>query len=858
MADNRKPESGDGGGWYELSHLEASAPPRQPRQDCAKSPSRTSWIKKTLHTLGFGGKVLTPAAGRQVPLTLRNQLLFDNRTGQPYASNRIRTSRYTIWNFLPRQLLYQFSRLANAYFLIIAILQMIPGFSTTGRFTTIIPLLVFVFATMAKEGYDDFKRYRLDQVENSRKTKILKPVEGTPDNRPRTEKRASNASGSDILLEHRDEHLPVDCHWINTRWGDLQVGDIVRLVDGDQVPADILLLHAENTVAYVDTRALDGETTLKSKFVSAAFKNLRFDSAHDLAGANVVFVVEQPNQDLYSFDGTVTTGGKDSLPLTLDNIIYRGCEVRNSRALVGAVINTGEDTKIRMNANKDPPEKRPALEKFVNMIVVFLAVYMIVTSLILYMGFKLYWQETAPAWYLMNSIVPDEDVIVGFLIQFSNVVPMSLIMAIEAVKLNLAYLVDSDLDLYHEESDTPANCNTNVILDDLGQIDYLFSDKTGTLTDNIMKLRRLSVAGASWFHCDREEHDDDKVPVSPGEMTTDDLVDYIRVNPNMPSSRASFDFVLGMAICHTCLPEIDPKDGSIIDFQASSPDELALVRGAKELGILVTDRSTNSITLDFPSEYFGDRSRRIYEILDVIEFSSKRKRMSIIVRRPDGRIWLICKGADTLVLPCLSISKPETSTLDRQYRNPTSLSWGRRSREFLPDVVPHSPLSPILSTVDYERNHQRLSPLYDLSNVTGPSQSQSESPLPSDEVNQLEQCLDHIDGYAREGLRTLVYAHRIIPEEEYIAWKREYREAQLSLESRQEKVERVGGKIERSLSLLGASGVEDKLQKGVPETITRLRRAGIKIWMLTGDKRETAINIVSPLHFNTANLEVAF
>lgn len=846
MAGDRKPESGDAGGWYELSHLERTTSSKQAIRYVTTSRDQRSWIKKILQAIGLGGGMATPTEGRRIPLALGgSQLLVDNRTGQPYTSNRIRTSRYTIWNFLPRQLLYQFSRLANAYFLIIAVLQMIPGFSTTGRFTTIIPLLVFVFITMAKEGYDDFKRYRLDKAENERKATILRVDESTQRS---NEKRISQASGSDILLEHRAEHSSRNSRWVGTRWGDLQVGDVVRLVDGDQVPADILLLHAENGVAYVDTRALDGETTLKTKSVLAAFKNLRIEWAQDVAEANMVFIVEQPNQDLYSFDGTVTIGGTSSLPVTLDNIIYRGCEVRNSRALVGVIINTGEDTKIRMNANKDPPEKRPALEKFVNMIVVFLAVYMIVTSLILYMGFKLYWRGTGSVWYLMNSVVPDEDVIVGFIIQFSNVVPMSLIMAIEAVKLNLAYLVNSDLELYHEESDTPANCNTNVILDDLGQIDYVFSDKTGTLTDNIMKLRRLSIAGETWFHRDRADLGDDKLSTAPGEMTTEELVDYIRTNPHLASSKASFEYILGMAICHTCIPEIDPIDGSIVDFQASSPDELALVRGARELGILVVDRTTDSITLEFPGGDLGERSRQTYEILDVIEFSSKRKRMSIIVRRPDGRIWLICKGADTLVLPRLSISAYSNSQLppiNRTYRSPTSLSWGRRSLEFIPDVVPHSPLSPCLGSVDFERDSAPANNHEHRSHAVGPSHSQPKSPISSDEAHHLKQCLEHIDSYAREGLRTLVYASRLIPAGEYAAWKQEYREAQLSLNSRQEKVERVGERIERSLGLLGASGVEDKLQKGVPETISRLRRAGIKIWMLTGDKRETAINIVS-------------
>lgn len=868
MAKNRKRRPGDGDAWYELSHVEraattSSSAPLSKQSTTTTSRPQKSWFSKILQALGAGRGTATAAQGRRIPLLLgRDQSSsIDNRTGKPYISNRIRTSRYTSWNFLPRQLLYQFSRLSNAYFLVISILQMIPGFSTTGQFTTIIPLLLFVVISMTKEGYDDFKRYRMDKAENNNKAKVLKPGGGSGEtSRPKSEKKNSDGAGSDTFLAHSATHVPIDSHWATTRWGDLQVGDVIKLVDGDQVPADILVLHAENTIAYVDTRALDGETTLKSKFVSTAFKELRLNSAHDVAEANIVLEVEQPNQDLYSFDGTVTTRGTDSLPLTLDNIIYRGCEVRNSRALTGVIINTGEDTKIRMNANKNPPEKRPALEKMVSMIVVILAVYMSTTSVLLYMGFKLYWRgATGGPWYLMDSVVPDADVLAGNIIQFSNVVPMSLVMAVEVVKLNLSHLVNSDLDLYHQESDTPANCNTNVILDDLGQIDYVFSDKTGTLTDNIMKLRRLFVAGASWFHRDRGgPHDGggDQAREEPGETTTEDLVEFIRQNPTLASAQASFEFILGMAVCHTCLPEIDPKDGSIVDFQASSPDELALVRGARELGILVTDRSLGSITLEFPGGHFGERGRQTYEILDVIEFSSNRKRMSVLVRRPDGQVWLICKGADTLVLPRLRISaqrnslRPPRPSDDCSHRPPTSLSWGRHSREYLPDVALNSPLSPAPLL-----DPQQLSPLNDRhDHAAGPSRSRPTSSCDSDEAQNLKQCLDHIDGYAREGLRTLIYAHRIVPEDEYVAWKQDYRTAQLSLDGRAEKVERVGERVENSLSLLGATGVEDKLQKGVPETITRLRRAGIKIWMLTGDKRETAINIVSfplppPPHF---------
>lgn len=769
--------------------------------DPSPPPKQNSFTQNFLSSFLFWRRApASSSLDRQVPLRLPNDAappLLDERTARPYVSNRIRTSRYTAWNFLPRQLIYQFSRLANAYFLAIAIVQTFPGFSTTGRFTTLIPLLIFVTLTICKEGYDDWRRYLLDKEENARPVTVL------------------GAGGE----------------WVERKWGELVVGDVVHLKKDELVPADLALLYADQDVAYVDTRALDGETTLKSKMVATPLKKLGLDSASGIAGAgqgSVVFTVEQPNQDLYTFNGTVTTnGGADNLPVNVDNILYRGCELKNTHFVVGLVLNTGEDTKIRMNANRDPAEKRPALEKFVDLVVITLAMYMLLTSLLLWLAFEVVWDDSNLPWYLAGSNEPGGNVVASNIIQFSNVVPMSLIMAIEAVKLNLAYLVSSDLEMYHEETDCPAGSNTNIILDDLGQIGYIFTDKTGTLTDNIMKFRRLCVAGVSWWHRDRladsknnnnknnnDNNNESEMGPNEGEGTTDDLLVDMRQNPDTAFARAAYEYILALAVCHTCLPEHDPSTGEVLDFQASSPDELALVRAARELGILVVERTTTSLVLQLS----GGRTER-FEVLDVVEFSSKRKRMSIVVRRPDGRIWVVCKGADTMVLPLLkggegSMRTEKRRSLRAHERGSTSMS--RRS---------------------WESRKGRGGDADAYFGHGGDEQQRI-----------LDQCCEHIDAYAREGLRTLVFAQRYMSEDEYRSWKERYHQAQVAMTNRQQRLEAVGEEIEHNLDLLGASGVEDKLQKGVPETIDRLRRANIKIWMLTGDKRETAVNIAHSSH----------
>ena len=214
-----------------------------------------------------------------------------------------------------------------------------------------------------------------------------------------------------------------------------------------------------------------------------------------------------------------------------------------------------------------------------------------------------------------------------------------------------------------------------------------------------------------------------------------------------------------LAVCHTVIPEKN-DDGSIT-YHAASPDERALVDGAKRFGFVFDTRTPNYVEIDA----LGRRER--YEILNVLEFTSTRKRMSVIVRTPEGEIKLYCKGADTVI-------------------------------------------------------YERLSP---------------------DGQAYREVTLRHLEEFAGEGLRTLCCAVSVIPEEVYEEWKVTYHKASTSMQYRERKVEDAANLIENNLMLLGATAIEDKLQDGVPETIASLLEAGIYIWVLTGDKQETAINI---------------
>lgn len=593
-------------------------------------------------------------------------------------------------------------------------------------------------------------------------------------------------------------------------WKNVQVGDFVRLYNDDQIPADIVILSTSDPdgACYVETKNLDGETNLKVRHALRSGRTIKH--ARDCEKTEFTIESEPPQANLYQYSAVARwndqpSGEAMAEPISINNLILRGCNLRNTDWILGVVVFTGFDTKIMMNAGITP-SKRSRIARELNWNVVYnfgLLVVMCLVSAIIE-GVIFGQGDNSIAFFEYGSIgnTPGLDGFITFwaaLILFQNLVPISLYISLEIVKTCQAFFIYSDTEMYYEKIDYPCTPKSWNISDDLGQIEYIFSDKTGTLTQNVMEFKKATINGVPYGEAyteaqagmqkrqgmdvereiakAREEieiarakmlielrrvhnnpylHDEDLTFVAP------DFVSDLQGESGHEQQRANEEFMLALALCHTVIAETTPGDPPKIEFKAQSPDEAALVATARDCGYTVLGNSEDGIRLNIQGE---DRS---YKVLNTLEFNSTRKRMSAIVRMPNNRIVLFCKGADSII---------------------------------------------------YSR-------------------------LKKGEQPELRQTTaEHLEMFAREGLRTLCIAQKVLDEEEYQEWNREHELAASAIQDREEKLEAAADLIERDLTLLGGTAIEDRLQEGVPDTIALLAEAGIKLWVLTGDKVETAINI---------------
>lgn len=654
-----------------------------------------------------------------------------------YCDNTVVNSKYTVITFLPLNFFEQFCRPINFYFLIVAVLQFIPSITPVSPLSTVGPLLVAFSITAAKEGYDDLMRHQQDKKDNNRTYR---------------------------KLDSLGKAVDVVC-------SEIQVGDLLILGPYDMLPCDAigLLSSSGDGSIYVSTENLDGESDAKEK-IAALSDDWRQKRKLDIATARTEVLSideaaahiashqfrvdsEGPNKDLTKFTGSLHFTDEDQpVGLCIDQFLPASSVVRNTHFVVALAVFTGNETKVGMT-KRYPPTKWALLDqqctKFAKFVFGFQ--FLIVVSVSIVGGLVTKSAEQSH-WYLLYEndqpstlfylvILP-----LRFFLMATLMVPISFKVTVDISKAYVAKVIQWDLGAYDAKRNSFCKVNNSALAEDLGQIECVLTDKTGTLTENEMKFRCLMSR--------------DGYVRSSEEGTLDGFA----------SSCSIYDRRLleALALCNTVerVAQNKAEDlSSMVEhsetWTSPSPDEIALVSGAAQCGVVLMDRTRQLATVRI------EDSEQAYQVLHVIKFSSARGKMSVIVQPPEGPLLLFMKGSDERVLPLCDES------CDRFQIN-------KRLLEF-----------------------------------------------------------------ASQGLRTLVFAYRELTGDQYSNWIRRMQAAEAEMDSlrRTALVGSLCEEVEASLIFLGATAVEDKLQEGVKDTISKLRQAGVKVWMLTGDKLETAKQI---------------
>ena len=693
-----------------------------------------------------------------------------------FKNNKINTRKYNWVTFIPHALMLQFARPANIYFLISAILQCIPQISPLNPVTALVPIIFVLSVSLIREAIEDCSRAELDRQQNNEPTMVYQ-----------------------------------NSNWVGTISGNLQIGELVLVKQNMTFPADLILIDSElnEGICFIETASLDGEKTLKQKESPkeiAGKLNNNGEPKNNFAIDGIV-ITDPPNQDLFLLSKIMkirlNIGNEETISLSAKQLLLKGAKLKNTKWVIGIVVYVGHDCKIMKNA-KDPVTKYSKLEKLMNkgllIIFIFQAILCITAAILRGIYYyhnnldKVHKKPTVGFGYTKYSYVVESVLnYFTYMLLLNTLIPISLIITLEIVKLIQGRFMTCDRYGYSHLRKKWIKPNSVSLNEECGLVNYIFTDKTGTLTCNKMEFK-YCVIGDTCFQymrgspneLSKKEKDfreqENIIPFQKydmhksitgenNELTASSYKGFIiksDIDPNaslnLENSKDLIEhYWYALALCHSCSVQINEEGEE--EYICVSPDSIELVKTAKFQGFHLSISETASIKKILLGEY--DEGSNNVELLHLIEFSSDRKRETAIVN-DRGIIKLYCKGADSVIKARLSKNTPKV----------------------------------ILKQGEY-----------------------------------------YVDKFSKQGFRTLFVSMKILSQNEYDIFAKEVKEASTSLENKEALLAKAYEKVENNLYLIGATIVEDKLQDNVPETIRDMRLANIRIWMLTGDKMDTAENI---------------
>lgn len=655
---------------------------------------------------------------RKVDLIHKRNIYFNSTDkGSNYTPfpNIIKNQKYNIMTLIPCVLLIQFSLFSNQFYLLMAVSQFFEALKVGFLFSYIAPLALVLTVTIIKEAYDDYNRYRRDKETNNQK--IIKI----------TEKGKKEIKARDI-----------------------KVGDIIELNQNERAPADLIVLksYEEGPGVFIRTDQLDGETDWKLRKPPHVTQEI--DTASEIFQLDAYLHIDPPSRLIYEFNGLLMVRMKGNLikePLGLENTIWSNT-VLASKKVIGCVIYTGKETRAQLNSSL-PRSKIGILDLEINKLTKILFLIMVICSFIIVIlkGFSI------------NSTLNIINFF-RFIVLLCSIIPISLRTNLDISKTLNSSKINNDSII----EGTIARNST--IPEELGRIEYIFSDKTGTLTKNEMIFRKLSMDSGQFSD---ENMQDLKMMLehecSQHDFPMADLITMVirgeysfesikRVRRNR--TKVTRDAISALALCNNVTPIKNYEDNTI-DYQASSPDEIALVIYAEKLNMRLISRTDTHVKLLNANGFVEE-----YQILANFPFSSETKRMGIILKNlKSDRVYFYLKGAENVILPFVK--------------------------------------------EDYQ-----------------------------------SYIKENSENLACSGLRTLVISQKLLDNKFYEDWSKIYTAAQTSMNGRKERIQQAIAMLENNMEFLCVTGVEDQLQDEVSDTIETLKNAGIRIWMLTGDKVETA------------------